>query len=357
MSSFKDEIIKVLEEAKEPLHFKEIAKRVLEAGKTTEGKTPEQSIYVIIASDIKENGEKSPFIKTKKGYFGINPGVNIKEYAEMGVSTKRKATEFERKIKEFLEKLQFKDVDGARDNFIIGGHQVDVCGGQDNALLVIECKMSDELQKKSLKSVICELKGKINDIQEGFKKLDKYKNYTYFRFVLAINENIILRPEDFEVANRSPNIYIWTEDFVEYYNELFEYLAPHAKYNMLGEMNIKPVVVDPIKVPAFQTISKDGTIMYTFLIEPKELLKVTYVARREVGGKNFYQRIIKKERLNRIREYINRGGIFPNNIIIAFERGKDVYFQRVFGKYSPKRNNLLGVYYGLLEFPRDYRSC
>src|SRR3989344_1794878 len=360
MVSFREEIIEVLKEAGEPLHYTNISKRVFARGNVkTKGTTPEQSIYVIITLDIKKNGKRSPFIKTKKGHFRINPNLKSEEYSNPETnSLKRNATEFERKIKKFLEKLEFHDVDGARDNFIIGGHQVDVCAGQDNVLLVIECKMAEELKRKNLKAIIYELKGKIRDIQNGFKTIEKYKDYTYFRFILAINDKIQLRPLDFELANKSPNIYIWTEDFLEYYFELYNYLKPHAKYNLLGEMHISPVVVDPIQVPAFQTI-KDGLIMYTFLINPKDLLKVTYVARREAGSKNFYQRIIKKDRLEKVRDYLKKKGnlgIFPNNIIISFERGNEVNFHRLKREYSSQEGSS-DIYYGILEFPREYRSC
>jgi DNA sulfur modification protein DndB len=270
------------------------------------------------------------------------------------LSTKRKTILFKKKIMNFLEKLEFSDIDGAREDFVVGGHQISACGGHENVLLVIECGMAEEIKKKSLKSLIYEFKGKIKDIQEGFKKLEKYKKYTYFRFILAVNDKLILKTQDFEDANKTPQIYIWTEDFLNYYSGLYTYLQPYVKYNMLGEMRINPVR-EWIQLPTFRT-KVNKSYMYTFLIKPTDLLKVAYVARREVGGEGFYQRIIKKERLRKISEYINQGNIFPNNIIISFGNQNVRFFPR-YKNEKKEFKAIEGVEMGLLEFPRDYRSC
>ena len=84
---------------------------------------------------------------------------------------KSRATNFEISIKDFLERLQFDDVDGGRDNFLIGGVQVDVCGGHENTLLVIECTMKQSLGKtKSLRDKISEFRGKREILEKAFKK-------------------------------------------------------------------------------------------------------------------------------------------------------------------------------------------
>ena len=47
--------------------------------------------------------------------------------------------------------------------------------------------------------------------------------------------------------------------------------------------------------------------VYTFVMNPEELIKFAYVARRERGLENYYQRIINKSHLNQIREYVKGG--------------------------------------------------
>lgn len=275
---------------------------------------------------------------------------------KMKESNKKIATRLEEKIKQFLQNLEFNDVDGARDNFLINGVQVDVCGGWENALLVIECKTKQKLGKKNLKSAISEFRGKILLLEEGFKKHSQYSKYTFFKYIL-VTKNIKVRKLDYEFANQHPSIYIWNDDFLKYYSDLYSYIKPYAKYDLLGEMRIRPIVQQPITVPAFQ-IKFDNVNVYNFVMNPKDLLEVAFVARREVGKERYYQRIIQKERLLKIAKYIEGGGKFPNNIIVSFREDLDVKFHRIKGpNYSNTDWPYNGISYGILEFPKDYRSC
>jgi len=229
---------------------------------------------------------------------------------------KRSSIEFEKQILGFLKNLEFEDCDGARDNFMVGGHQVDVCAGWENTLLIFECKTAIEAKKKNLKAFIYEFKGKAKEISEGFRSLPQYKKYVDFRYILVINDKIKLRPEDKEYANNEPLTYILNSDALQYYNDLYSYLKPYAKYDLLGELHIKPAQQNPISVPAFM-VNLGKIKMYIFVINPYDLLEISYVARRERGTERYYQRIVDKERIRKIAEYINTGGRFPNNIILS----------------------------------------
>ena len=275
---------------------------------------------------------------------------------EIKVGRKKSATQFEEKIKQFLQNLEFNEVDGARDDFRINAIQVDVCGGWENALLVIECKSKQELGQKNLRTAINEFRGKIPLLEAGFKEHPKYSRYTFFKYII-VTKNISVRKADYEFAKQHPDIYIWNDDFLEYYSNLYSYIKPYAKYDLLGEMRIRPVVQQPITVPAFQV--KLGNVnVYNFVMNPRHLLEVASVARREVGRERYYQRIIDKRRLIRIAKYVKDGGTFPNNIIISFREDLNVKFHRAKGPdYSSTDWPYLGIAYGILEFPKDYRSC
>ena len=275
---------------------------------------------------------------------------------KLKLNRKKSAIQFEEKIKQFLQNLEFNDVDGARDNFLINGVQVDVCGGWDNALLVIECKSKQKLGGKNLRAAISEFRGKIPLLEKGFKENPKYKKYTFFKYIL-ITKNIDVRKIDYDFANEYPSIYIWNDDFLEYYSNLYSFIKPYAKYDLLGEMRIRPVQQQPISVPAFQIRFGDVNV-YNFVMNPKDLLEIAFVARRELGKERYYQRIIDKERLLKIAKYIEGGGRFPNNIIISFREDLKVKFHKIKGpNYSATDWPYLGISYGILEFPKDYRSC
>lgn len=67
-----DAAIKILQEAGEPLHAKEIAKRLLAENLwQTTGKTPAATVSARLYSDIKKNGDDSPFILVGPQLFGL----------------------------------------------------------------------------------------------------------------------------------------------------------------------------------------------------------------------------------------------------------------------------------------------
>ena len=50
---------------------------------------------------------------------------------------KKRATSFEQKVVNFLKEMEFNHVEGARDDFRIGGHKIDAIGGKERALFII----------------------------------------------------------------------------------------------------------------------------------------------------------------------------------------------------------------------------
>ena len=361
MATIKEASIQVLEDAKMPLHYTKIAKKICEEGLTEiKSKTPESSVHVTITNSIKNEKNLSPFSKTDQpGFFMINPDFDLARYKELGesMSSVRKGREFEERMKGLLTKLEFERVDGG-NTFVIGGHQIDIAAMFEKNILVFECKMSQEVKRKSLRKIINELKGKINSISEGFKRKDYWNKSNFFKFIILVNRNIQISPEDKEEARKSPRVYVMNEEALDYYNELYSFLKPYAKYNLLGELGIKPLHSEPKKVLAFRTNYSQGIDMYSFVINPKELIEFAYVARRERGMERFYQRIINKDRLDKIKEYIKKGGRFPNNVIISFNKDHERYVKFTSLNISKtKADSFESGKIGFLEFPQDYRSC
>ncbi len=70
--SCKEAIKKVLGDSDTPLHYAEISEQVLSRGYyATDGATPAATVGAQIASSIKHDGEKSPFIRVGKGIFAL----------------------------------------------------------------------------------------------------------------------------------------------------------------------------------------------------------------------------------------------------------------------------------------------
>jgi len=64
--------IRVLQEAGEPLHSKEITTRILKAKLwESDGKTPEATVNAALSVDIKRNGDRSSFVRLSPGVFAL----------------------------------------------------------------------------------------------------------------------------------------------------------------------------------------------------------------------------------------------------------------------------------------------
>ena len=246
---------------------------------------------------------------------------------------------FEERVREFLKDLKFEDVDGGR-RFIINGVQVDAVGGHEKTLLVIECTTKRKLRKE-----IEEIRGNIKILEKGFGGHPKYKKYRRHCLLIATNTRKI-RPEDEKFSQQKPRIFLWDGRFLGYYERLYKLIGEYAKYNLLAEIGIKPSKKSLIEVMALKTKIKDYPV-YQFFIDPKKLLEVSYVARRERGIEQYYQRLIRKNRLRDIVKFLDqRGGLFPTNMVIS------IYEPR----FEPI-NKLEGIEIGVLKFPNEYRSC
>lgn len=71
-NSWREAIIKVLEESAGPLHYTEITERILSRGYyKTDGATPAASVNRALTLSIKTEGETSPFIRVGRGTFAL----------------------------------------------------------------------------------------------------------------------------------------------------------------------------------------------------------------------------------------------------------------------------------------------
>jgi|GEM_PF-1041088 len=314
---------------------------------------------------LKKFGTAEAFVeKYKDGSIETTrtPEENLKNKT---MATEQHGTAFEQEVVAMFQQLEFENVDGARNNFLLGGVQVDAVAGWQNILIVVECTTKKNLgKKKDLSEKISSFRGKMELIKRGVVQHEKYKKYTKIWFVLA-TKNIDIREVDKELARQEPKIYLWYNDFLAYYADLYRYLRPYAKYDLLGELGVKPAHHDQIRVPAFRA-EINGVVVYTFLMNPRALLEVSFVARRERGSEQYYQRIINEERLGKIAAYIKQGGVFPNNIILAFRERLPVSFDEIpvtggvmqeKNIAERKKNTAGSICYGMLSFPNDFRSC
>src|SRR6266536_1118643 len=89
--SAKQVAIDVLRAAGEPLHAKEVAKRVIESGRCSrlQGKTPEATVAALLAVGSKPGG---PFKRVEKGTYTLSEPTAKDEGEERAQPRKRAAT-------------------------------------------------------------------------------------------------------------------------------------------------------------------------------------------------------------------------------------------------------------------------
>jgi DGQHR domain-containing protein len=255
--------------------------------------------------------------------------------------------EQERNTIRFLEKMGFKDVNGG-NNFLLGGRQVDACGGENDTLLIIECTTQANLTPK-----IDSFKGKKPEVISGFKKDEKYSKYKSFRFILVIDQQEVTQSVlDHAKAEKGNEIYIWNQKYIDYYLSLEKSTPDLTRYSILAELNVKPPKTDNITVPAilYKLGRGKDDVLLIFFIKAKELLKYSYVARRKLGESNF-QRMVNQNRLKQIATYINKGKIFPNSIVIGLE-DKGFQYRKLSDDNQQNWSEIVHLTIGL-----SYSSC
>lgn len=91
--SWKDAIKKVLAESDMPLHYSDITEQILACGYyETDGATPSATVNAQLATSIKYEGEKSPFLRVGKGIFTLKKLSDVSENSINYKPTQQNAT-------------------------------------------------------------------------------------------------------------------------------------------------------------------------------------------------------------------------------------------------------------------------
>ncbi|WP_306583808.1 DGQHR domain-containing protein [Fusobacterium ulcerans] len=227
--------------------------------------------------------------------------------------------------------------------------QIDVFAADEETVLIVECKAARSPQKTtSFKPLIEALKGKEQGIRkEVARKYPKRK----LKFIWATSDYILSDVDKERLKNF--DIIHFNEKIIDYYIELTKHLGSSAKYQLLANLFSKQKIGNmDMRVPAIEG-KMGGLTYYSFSIEPDKLLKIGYVSHRNEVNYDLmpaYQRLIKKTRLNEVRNFIKNGGFFPNSIIINIDNGKkDLNFDRATNQVEDSTSKI-----GILHLPQKY---
>lgn len=231
--------------------------------------------------------------------------------------------------------------------------QINVFAMDEETMIFVMCKCTETGRRGDFKDELEKLNacrgGIIQAVKNTFREHPKRKP----KFIFA-TKNFELSNQDSE-RMKSFGITHLEACTVRYYTELLAHLGTAARYQFLGRLFEGQCIGEmENKVPAIRG-KMGGATYYSFTIEPEKLLKISYVLHRTEANDDMmpsYQRIIKKNRLKEIRQFIDDGGYFPNSIIVSLNtRGQSLQFDS-----APKelRGDSDRTKIGILHLPQCY---
>lgn len=282
----------------------------------------------------------------------------IKTYSNHdALMEKAKATgdSFEDEVWTIFYKMGFKLMNRDRDFHLQYSEgltkQIDVVAIDDDVCLLIECKeTASENNAHSWKTDLEAISGFREKLFAEIRS--KYPNrrckYVFATKNYVIGEQDSKRMQEFQIAN-------FDYDTIQYYDQLVNHLGQAAKFQLLGNIFAKQTITQmEDRVPAIEG-KMGGLTYYSFVIEPDRLLKIAYILHRNKANHRMmptYQRLIKKERLKSIREFVNNGGYFPNSLIVSIDTdGHGVRFDQSQARIEGETSRL-----GVLYLPKKYQS-
>ena len=287
----------------------------------------------------------------------------VQEYADKKYAKYRKEKlyydAFEDKVWCMLAQMGFTEMNAGKNQFKIAyapenpnlTQQIDVFAADEETVLIVECKSSETLSKAQFKKEIEALKGQISGIIKEVRK--KYPAHK-IKFIWA-TQNILIGDKDAERLAEA-HVALWDDDVINYYQDLCRHLGTSAKFQLLGNLFENQSIEGlKVEIPAVRG-SMGGHTYYAFSIEPATLLKLGYVLHRTKGNvaeMPTYQRIIKKNRLMQVREFVDNGGYFPNSILISIDSGKKDFWFDPLGKGNTETIARAGI----LHLPPRYHSA
>lgn len=229
--------------------------------------------------------------------------------------------------------------------------QIDILAMDDKTCVMIECKSTSTVgNTQSFKQELESIHGYFAD---ACKKVEEEFGPRKFKFIFA-TENYLIMDESADMQRmNSYGIYYINDDAIAYYEDLVNHLGKSARFQLLGNL-FKREVIEGLNcsVPAIKGVMADATY-YSFLIEPEKLLQIAYVLHRNEANHLLmptYQRLIKKDRLKSITQFIDEGNYFPNSLVVSIDSDDAEHI------FTPLSDGDTNAQSGILHLPQQYRS-
>lgn len=233
-------------------------------------------------------------------------------------------------------------------------HQLDVVAVGEEAIFVVECKATENIKQASFKKEI----GEICLYKEGVIRALKqiYGQEKKVKFIFATRNYTFPDGCEDEKRLKDNKIFQFTENTYDYVNSLIKAYKNTVIYQFYGLMfQHERINNEKIRIPALRG-TMGGHEYYMLSIEPAKLLKIGFVLHRTKVNTQIsvptYQRLLVPSRLKGIGEFIDKGGYFPNTVIVNFDdsnKKNRVQFEQAAGGTDDTKTKL-----GYLTIPNAY---
>jgi DGQHR domain-containing protein len=125
---------------------------------------------------------------------------------------------------------------------------------------------------------------------------------------------------------------VWGKDELSYYETLVDTIGEYAKYEMIHSLGIttseEKFTHNTLALRIHQPFSNSNQDLFLFTITPDKLLKTSVVYRKAQRSSDAYQRMVRKERLAKVKTFLTRtNALLPPNVILHF--GDKVYWEEI----------------------------
>jgi DGQHR domain-containing protein len=268
------------------------------------------------------------------------------------VAAEESPLEFEERFRRLLQTMGLTDIDGG-PTFVLGGHQVDACGGIEDHLIVFDCtiRKGTRATAKRLRGKIEQWRGKFSTLRDGVRSHPVYSKYKHLTVAIAANAPVAETDITYAKSG-TPSIPILSRQNLDYLGEIADDVGPYTRFRLasiLGEKIPRPKQ----SVPAISVSDRDKTA-YIFALDAKTVAELAFVPQAEAGFKLFYQRLVKKAKITAISEYVQKHSRpFPNSVILAVNTSPT--FLPMDSESSSAGDE--GPRLGEIQLPEDYGSC
>jgi DGQHR domain-containing protein len=228
--------------------------------------------------------------------------------------------------------------------------QIDVFAYDSETIIVCECKSSEKRGRRSLQKDIGEFAANQRPIANTLRKFLGGKIEQKIIWLFVTRNIDWLDPDRARAAEH--NIKVITEKELFYYKEIAKRIGHAARYQFHAEF-LEKSKVSALEHKLFALRSKLGPHRaYTFFSDPRHVLPITFVNHRDLRDPNAapsYQRLIHKQRIKDIAQFLRSGGFFPNAVILNFKR--KIRFDII----KPEDDS--GIAVGEITLPNTYKSA